>query len=264
VTSNRTLRLLEQRLSEPTGTTLELTEDTRSRKELAEALDFRDRVLGILGHDLRNPLSAISALTALTMDRQDLPAGVRERLVQVGQAARRSLTMVETLLDFSESRFTGALSIRPVMADPAEIAQRVAEELRAAHPERTIALDIKSRGPFALDPGRMEQVLCNLVVNALVHGSPDTAVALSIEVREREALFSVSNRGPVIPGEQIARLFEPFTQAVPVEADRPRGLGLGLYIVRHIVAAHGGTVTVDSSSDRGTTFLVRLPRDRAV
>jgi signal transduction histidine kinase len=255
----------------------DFNEDTRSRKELTEALDFRDRVLGILGHDLRNPLSAISALTTVTMDREDLPAGVRERLVQVDRAARRSLAMIETLLDFSESRFTGALSTRLVMADPAEIALRAVEELHAAHPGRLIAVDIKSRGLFPLDPGRMQQVLGNLIGNALVHGWQDQPVELSIEVRESEALLTVRNRGPVIPGDQVTRLFEPFIQGVSRGAsrglaspggaglaDRPRGLGLGLYIVRQIVAAHGGTVTVESSVERGTTFFVRLPRERPV
>jgi signal transduction histidine kinase len=239
-----------------------VSEETRSRQELAEALAFRDRVLGILGHDLRNPLSAITALATVTMGREDLPAIVRERLAQVDRAAKRSLAMIETLLDFSESRFKGALSTRRVLAEPAEIAGRVIDELRAAHPGRLIVLDVKSRGSFELDPVRLEQVLSNLVSNALVHGRPDTPVEVSIEVRDTEALLAVKNRGPVIPPELVATLFEPFTQGASAPDDGPRGLGLGLYIVQHIVAAHRGTIAVESSADQGTTFAVRLPRHR--
>jgi signal transduction histidine kinase len=249
---------LETSVPVPVVTAPERSDESRSPEELAEALAFRDRVIGILGHDLRNPLSAITALARATMGREDLPGGVRERLAQVDLAAKRSLTLIETLLDFSESRFKGVLSTRPVLADPAAIAARVIEELRASNPERVITLRARS-APFALDPGRMEQVLSNLVSNALVHGHPQTAVEVRVEVDPSEARLSVKNHGPVIPSELTATLFEPFTQGASSTTARPRGLGLGLYIVRHIVAAHGGTISVDSHADQGTTFLVKLP-----
>jgi signal transduction histidine kinase len=248
--------------------------DSRSQQELAEALAFRDRVLGILGHDLRNPLSAITALATVTMKQEDLPFGVRERLVQVDRAAKRSLAMIETLLDFSESRWTGALTMRPTLVEPAEIAARVIEELRAAHPDRSIALERVGHGGCELDPVRIEQVLSNLVGNAVVHGARHSAIAVVVEVNEAEVVLAVHNRGPVIPAEQIPSLFEPFMQAAPsaVQANIPlpaggirsRGLGLGLYIVRHIVDAHLGTIAVESTAEEGTTFRVRLPRLRPV
>jgi signal transduction histidine kinase len=229
---------------------------------LADALAFRDQLMGILGHDLRNPLSAITALAKLTMQRDDLPGDVRERLVQMDRAAKRSLAMIESLLDFSESRWKGALPIRPVVARPADIAARVIEELSIANPDRIILLDLRGREPFELDPVRIEQVLSNLVGNALVHGAADTPIEVFVDVREHEALMAVTNRGPVIPPERAGALFQPFTQgrAAFGNGDRPRGLGLGLYIVRQIVTAHGGTVTVDSSAALGTTFVVHLPR----
>ena len=237
---------------------------------------FRDRLMGVLGHELRNPLSAIAALARLTMTRDDLPDDVRERLAQMDRAAQRSLQMIKSLLDFSESRWRGSLPTRPILIEPGEIAGRVIDELRATHPDRVIALDVRSRDPFELDPARMEQVFSNLIANAIVHGSHDTPVEVSVEVRETEALLAVRNRGPVIAPEQIASLFQPFAQGLS-EAQEPRqelrqeishdgrrqrGLGLGLYIVREIVDAHGGTISVDSSRDHGTTFLVRLPRRR--
>ena len=132
----------------------------------------RDRVVGILGHELRNPLSAIVALARVTMSREDLPGEVRERLSQMDRAAQRSLAMIESLLDFSHSRWKGALPTRPVLTDPREIAGRVIDELRAANPDRVIALDARSSAPFEMDPARMEQVLSNLIGNAIMHGSP--------------------------------------------------------------------------------------------
>jgi signal transduction histidine kinase len=218
-----------------------------------------ERVMGILGHELRNPLSAITALARVTGQREDLAAEVRERLAQIERAAARSLAMVESLLDFSESRWKGALATRPVLADPVEIAGRVIEELRAAHPDRVIALEVESRAPFELDPVRIEQVLSNLIGNALVHGWRYTPVEVSVDVRADEASLTVRNQGPVIPRDEIASLFQPFTQGGGAEAERPRGLGLGLYIVRQIVEAHAGEITVDSTPE-STTFRVRLPR----
>jgi signal transduction histidine kinase len=237
-------------------------------QRLVDALAFRDQMMGILGHDLRNPLSAITALAQVTMRRDDLPGDVRERLAQMDRAAKRSLAMIESLLDFSESRSKGVLPIRPVTARPAEIAARVIEELSIANPDRIILLELRGREPFELDPVRIEQVLSNLVGNALVHGAPDAPIKVFVDVRESEAMLAVTNRGPVIPPERTRSLFQPFTQGRAAYAssaaygngDRPRGLGLGLYIVRQIVTAHGGTVTVDSRAEVGTTFVVRLPR----
>jgi len=219
-------------------------------------------LMGIVGHDLRNPLSAITALAKVTMQREDLPGDVRERLAQMDRAAKRSLAMIESLLDFSESRLKGALPIRPVTARPADIAARVIEELSIAHPDRIILLELRGRDPFELDPVRIEQVLSNLVGNALVHGAPDTPIEVFVDVRESEALLAVTNRGPVIPPERARSLFQPFAHggAASGNGERPRGLGLGLYIVRQIVTAHEGTVTMNSSAAGGTTFAVRLPR----
>jgi signal transduction histidine kinase len=226
---------------------------------------LRELAMGILGHELRNPLSAIAVLARGTMLREDLSVEVRERLLQIDRAAQRSLAMINSLLDFSDSRRHGALPVRAVPAEPAAIAEDVVEELRAANPGRVVALEVRSRSPFTLDPVRIGQVLANLIGNALVHGFPHTPVRVVVDVRDGEALFVVENQGPVIPSERVDSLFEPFVQGSGARAggrgmERAKGLGLGLYVVRVIVAAHGGTVAVESGVDTGTTFLVRLPQ----
>jgi len=233
-----------------------------NQRLLVDALAFRDQLMGILGHDLRNPLSAITALARVTMQRDDLPGDVRERLEQMDRAAKRSLVMIESLLDFSESRWKGTLPVRPVLARPAEIAARVIEELSVANPERVILLELRGRQPFELDPVRIEQVLSNLIANALIHGQPDAPIEVFVDVRDSEALLAVTNRGPAIPADRVASIFQPFTHGDPPPANvnRPRGLGLGLYIVKQVVTAHGGTITFESSAALGTTFIVRLPR----
>ena len=136
------------------------------------------------------------------------------------------------------------------------------EELSVANPERIILLELRGREPFELDPVRIEQVLSNLIGNALVHGEAGAPIEVFVDVRDSEALLAVTNRGPEIPADRAASLFQPFTHGDSPHAgsSHPRGLGLGLYIVKQIVTAHGGTITVESSAALGTTFIVRLPR----
>lgn len=246
-----------------------------TQRGLAETLALQeDRIgegigeaIGILGHELRNPLSAITALTRGLLRRADLPGDASERLAQIDHAAQRSLLMIASLLDFSEIRSRGTLPVHPVLSDPVALAATLVEEMRVAHPGREIRLEALGRGEFLLDPLRMGQVLSNLLGNALVHGSPITPVHVLVDVSEREACFAVRNQGPVIPAERVASLFHPFTRGLagdPSEPTAAQGLGLGLHIVHVIVAAHGGAITVGSDADAHTVFTVRLPAPKAL
>ncbi len=236
-------------------------------QELAQALALREEAMGILGHELRNPLSAIVALARATLGSQELPDEVRERLAHVDRAAQRSLSMIEVLLDFGESRWRGPLAIRVAASDLAAIAADVVEETRAANPGRVIELEVRSAASFVLDPLRIAQVLVNLIGNALVHGFPHTPVQVAVEVCNGEAWLAVRNHGPVIQPDTVPTLFEPFTRAGARASEREvtgirsaPGLGLGLYIVHAIVNAHGGSIEVASDAESGTSFLVRLPQ----
>jgi signal transduction histidine kinase len=168
--------------------------------------------------------------------------------------------MIGTLLDFTQLRSRGGL---PLSKEPVElgvVARAVVDELRAAHPGRGICIDAKSELRGQWDAGRIAQVVSNLAGNALVHGAGEWPVELVLASEESHVVMRVTNRGPTIPDALVDRLFEPFQQGPdPANAPRSRGLGLGLFIVREIVHAHGGTIEVRSRDDV-TAFTVRLPR----
>jgi PAS domain S-box-containing protein len=241
------------------GAATNITETKRGQEELARALGFRDQMLGILGHDLRNPLSAVSGLASLLLLACDLPPAARAHVEHIEEAARRMMEMISTLLDFAQSRFKEGLPVAPAPCDLSEIAAAAVADLRAAHHGQVIELEAPPNATGHYDGARMAQVVSNLVGNAIVHGDRAAAVRVAIAVADEGVVLRVMNRGPMIPGELVSSLFEPFKQGAAEGAARPGGLGLGLYIVDQIVRGHGGTISVESTPDC-TTFCVRLPR----
>jgi PAS domain S-box-containing protein len=246
-----------------TGAATDITGQKRAQHELAQALAFRDQVMGILGHDLRSPLGAVCALSTLLLRRGDLPESAREPVAEIERAGHRMLEMIGTVLDFTRSRFNGSLPVAPVAMDLHDVCRDVVGELRAASPDRAIELTVERDGRGTWDPARMAQVVSNLVGNALQHGAQDAPVRVSVTGDDTEVVLAVENQGPAIEAALRPVLFEPFCRGSARDPSRARGLGLGLYIVRQVVDAHGGAIEVDSSADRGTTFTVRLPRSSA-
>jgi signal transduction histidine kinase len=155
------------------------------------------------------------------------------------------------------------MPIAPVAMDLDEVCRRVVDELVAIEPGRTIELDLSSDGRGIWDPARIAQVVSNLVSNALQHGAKQGTVRVSVGGDEEEVALTVRNQGPPIAPELLAVMFEPFCRGSALRDSRARGLGLGLYIVREIVNAHGGAITVESTLERGTAFTIRLPRASA-
>jgi PAS domain S-box-containing protein len=249
-----------------TGAFADITEQKQAQEALAEALAFRERVMGILGHDLRNPLSAVRVLSSLLLRRADLPDRARDQVAEIDRAGKRMLEMIGTLLDFSESRFKGSLPIAPVPMDLHEVARGVVEECLAANPDREVELAIRGDGRGRWDPARMAQVVSNLVGNALKHGARDEPVRVSLHCDgDGEVCLAVENRGKPIPPALLPVLFEPFRRGSNGgDASHARGLGLGLYIAKQIVTAHGGEIDVSSTAEDGTRFAVRLPRGMAL
>ncbi|HEX3765562.1 MAG TPA: PAS domain-containing sensor histidine kinase [Kofleriaceae bacterium] len=237
----------------------QIVENARLHAELGQALAYRERVMGILGHDLRNPVSAVLSLSSTLAQRADVPERSRDGLRHIHRSAERMEQMIATILDFTQLRFRGAPSLAREAFDLESLVRTVVDELRAAHPGRDIALDARGELRGRWDVSRMGQVISNLVGNALTHGARESPVTVGLTSDNDSVLLAVTNRGPTIPGEALGRLFEPFWRGPEGGASRSRGLGLGLFIAQQIVQAHGGGIVVRSHDER-TTFTVRLPR----
>ena len=242
-----------------TGATVDVTELKEAEEQLARELGFRERMMGILGHDLRNPVSAVLGLVGLIRPEDGMSSRAREALKLIDQSARRMNEMITTLLDFTRSRFHGSLPVAVEEIDLGELVHGVVAELQAAHRRREIELCARGNLRGRWDPGRIAQLLSNLAANALWHGARESPVHVALAGEAEAVLLSVTNRGPVIPPELVDRLFEPFQQGTGSGSEGRGRLGLGLFIVREIVRAHGGTIDV-CSSDNVTTFVVTLPR----
>jgi signal transduction histidine kinase len=260
--SRKQVRIVGQAIGCPvTGELVGALMDVTAAKEMTEALAFRDQVMGVLGHDLRNPIAGILGIVGLTKLADALPSTLREKLDHIEHAARRMSEMIETILDFTRTRFAGQLPITPTTSDLCELCAQVTDELHASHPNRTIAVEVCGDATGWWDPGRIAQVVSNLVGNALTHGAPEAPVRVSIEGNESAVALRVHNYGRAIDRDLIPVLFEPFRRGS--DANGSRGLGLGLHIAKQIVIAHGGSISVQSSDVEGTTFGVTLPRDES-
>jgi signal transduction histidine kinase len=241
------------------GAATDLTEQQQMRRQLTEELGFRERMMGILSHDLGNPLAAIAMSADLLRHRGDLPESGREQACRIRRSAGRMAEMISTLLDFTRIRSRSGLAVTPVPADLAAIARDAVEEARVAWPEQPVEVEVRGDARGEWDPARMLQAVSNLVSNAVHYGDRGTPVKISIDGGESRMTLSVHNVGPPIAEELLPVLFEPFRRA-GLEDRSPQGLGLGLYIVEQIVLAHGGTIDVASTAENGTTFTVHLPR----
>jgi signal transduction histidine kinase len=241
------------------GATTDITEETLIRDELAQEVKFREQLMGILGHDLRNPLSAVVAAAGLLRRRPDLAPALRHHVERIERAADRMTEMIATLLDVTTARFHGRLPVHLAPCDLGEVARWIVDEFREAAPGRDIALGVHGDTRGRYDAARLGELLSNLVGNALVHGAADEPIKIDVDVDGDDVLLRVHNGGAPISPALLPQLFEPFRRG-DASAAAPRGLGLGLYIVRQIAVAHGGDIHVDSEAQTGTTFTVRLPR----
>ncbi len=225
--------------------------------------ESRNLMLGVLGHDLRNPLGAARA-SADYLLRADGLSGVQTKVVARIQASTsRMQQMVNDLLDFTRTRLGGGLPIVVGQAHMGQICRETVNELEAYHPGRHIEMACSGGLDGEWDSGRMAQLVSNLAANALQHGTPDAPVSLNVDDTGDGIDIRVHNQGPPIDPEARPSLFDPSMRPVIREAelrDGSSGLGLGLFIVREIAVAHGGDVRVESTANDGTTFTVHLPK----
>jgi PAS domain S-box-containing protein len=232
----------------------------RSYDEMRREAELRDRLMAILGHDLRQPLNTISITAALLRRKGgELSEASQRSLERIERSAERMNAMIRDLLDYTRARGTPEVPVSLEAADVGEICRRAVDELQAGAGEGAIRLEVEGDCRGRVDSERLTQVISNLVGNALQYGDRSEPVVVSVRGGDEEIRLTIANKGPAIAAEALPQLFEPFRR---VGRDRsPDGLGLGLYIVSEIVRAHGGGIEVRSSEEEGTTFSVRLPKN---
>lgn len=221
--------------------------------------ETKERFLAILGHDLRTPLGAILMSTQFILDTGGLSESHHELITRIATSSRRMNQMVADLLDFSRTQVGGAIPISRTQMDAGAMLHAVAAEVVASYPSSKLEVDVSGDLRGAWDCDRLTQAVTNLVGNAAQHGSNESPIRITACGEADEVVITVRNDGPVIPGELVGRIFKAMKGGRGDTSER-RHLGLGLYIVDRIVAAHGGKVEVQSSETDGTAFTVRLPR----
>ncbi len=244
------------RIASWVGINLDIDARKAMERELRSAHDLRAQLLSVVSHDLRNPLNAI-VFTVPMLQRTIRTEPDARMLDRIASAAKRMDAIIGQLLDFSRAREANGFPISPSPCDLRQVCDAIVDELRMAHPGCLISVD----GPAVLegvwDCGALGQVLSNLVGNAIQHGDGGQVF---VRLREDSARvrIDVQNGGDPIPPDVLPHIFDACRRGTEKRA-HTHSLGLGLFITRRIVEAHGGTIDVRSTPEEGTCFTVVLP-----
>ncbi len=232
----------------------------RSAAEDKGRAEFERQLLGVVAHDLGNPIAAMSLGVGLLMRHADLDPGSRKVVGRLKTALDGMMRQVNDLLDFSEARAGGGLSIARELMNLHGVTQHAAEEVQMTFPARELEVEHEGDGEGSWDPQRIAQVAQNLISNALKHSPADTTVRVKTRADGEWVELSVSNQGRPIAPEVLPVLFEPMQRGAASTGPLGHSVGLGLYVVKHIVDALGGTIRVTSNAAAGTAFTLRFPR----
>jgi two-component system, sensor histidine kinase and response regulator len=235
-------------------------ERERLADELREMLRLNEMFVAAVSHDLRSPLSTVLMGSSVLDAKLDDPT-LKRTVARMRSSAERMGGMLDQLYDLARVRLGGGIAIDPAEMEARRLVLRVVEEFRLTHPERSIIVEEDGGSTHgAWDEQRLGQILSNLIGNALRHGDKQAPVRVRVLGTPSALVLEVENGGAIAPSVR-EHLFDPFRRGTRPSRD---SLGLGLYIVRQIVLAHGGTIDVTSSERDGTSFRVRLPRDARV
>lgn len=221
----------------------------------------QERYLAILSHDLRTPLGAIITSTRFMLDAGGLEEPHRTLVSRASSSARRMNQMVLDLVEFTRTRLDDVIPVLRTDVDARRLVHDVVVEISASYPDSVVQAETVGDLTGSWDGDRITQALTNLVGNAVQHGAAGTPIRVSARGTPDAITIAVHNEGPAIPAGQQEAIFHEGHRVVdrPATTER-RHQGLGLYIVERIVAAHGGSVSVQSTPTDGTTFTMRLPR----
>ena len=228
----------------------------------------RDMFLAILSHDLRNPLNSIAMTAALLSHLAHFDAeSVGGSASQIATNAAVMGRMISDLLDYTRTRLGAGMPVSPAPMDLGSLCRQLYDEFRTAHPDRQIRFESDGDVKGDWDADRVRQAVSNLMGNAIQHGAASTAIDLSVKGKRSEVVVVIHNGGQPIPPGELPQIFDPLVRGSSAEhpkLNRPGSIGLGLYIAREIARSHGGSIGVTSTERDGTTFTVRLPRQRVV
>ncbi|MBL0730064.1 PAS domain-containing sensor histidine kinase [Piscinibacter sp. HJYY11] len=227
------------------------------QKEREVAL-FAEQMIGIVSHDLRNPLTAIE-VGAHLLRRGELTPQQQSVLGRIVNSSHRAHRLIADLLDFTAARVGRGLAMHPASVDLHELVGEHLVELSTSFPDIRLVHQKEGEGRADVDADRLAQLIGNLVGNAVVYGDPAQPVTATSIVRPDEVAVCVHNFGTPIPEDLQQRLFEPMVRGTSATRTQ-RSVGLGLFIVREIARGHGGDIRVSSSAVEGTTFCATFPR----
>jgi PAS domain S-box-containing protein len=231
--------------------------------KLEETIRYNELFAGVLAHDLRSPLGAILTAAQVVLMRQEGQGDRNNKPVsRIISSGQRMTRMIDQLLDVTRARSGGGIPVEPSETNLADLCAQASGELELANPHWTLTREIAGNLDGRWDPDRLLQIVSNLLSNAGQHGQPEGVVTVKLDGRDPEAVTLDVHNGGSIPSSIMPSLFDPF-RGTRARRDSTRGLGLGLFIVKEITEAHGGTVHVSSSPEEGTRFVVRLPRRSA-
>ena len=225
----------------------------------------RDMFLAVLGHDLRSPLQAIE-LASHVLSAPALADETRHQAaLRVRRASKVMGRLITDLLVFTRSRLGRGIPIDRSDYDLGQLCEEALDAARASYPKHEFEQHLSGDLQIRVDVSRLQQVLSNLLDNAVQHGGAGTPVRLSADGQAEGVVLTITNYGDPIPLDDLKPIFEPLVQGRSSTSDpNPRSktsLGLGLFIVREIVLGHHGTIDVQSSAETGTAFTIRLPRE---
>ncbi len=259
--------LTDAQTGEPVGlasVSRDISERKRQEQEAAGRSEIEQQLIGIVSHDLRNPINAILLSAQALLRRDDLGERATKNATRIISSADRAIRLIRDLLDFTQARLGGGIPISRAPMNFHDTIGQTLEEVQMAFPDRHIDFERVGEGRGRWDEARLHQVAQNLVINALRYSPPETPVRVRSRAQGVGCVLEVHNDGPPIPAELLPRLFQALQRGVRGPDIAARSVGLGLFIVQHVVRAHGGRVDVHSSEGSGTTFTVWLPGDGAL
>ena len=230
------------------------------KTKLDEIIEFREKLIGMVSHDLRTPMTAILISCRSLLKRGDVGVQASAGIERIRACAERANRMIHDLLDYTQAHLGGGIRLQKRPADMIAIVRHAVDELTIAHPKRVVEVQSCSKAQGDWDADRLGQMVRNLLSNALHYSPCETPVRMVISTADNGATtLSMHNDGPPIPEARLPHIFEAMQRATAINDPSNRSVGLGLYIAQHIVEAHKGTIEVRSDAAHGTLFTVWLP-----